>query len=192
MALTHLRVGRLLALALLCLVSASAAFAAPHSPFTLVGSKPVTLTAAALNVAQKSATPFQTLGGNTLTLLQKSVRLVAVTGPDNDMLSYRIGGIRNPTLVFPQGATVKMLFVNTDDDMAHNLRLGAAPTTYSNVMTAYVKSSIGTSDLPHKSGAALHGEYLVFRVPAKPGIYAYFCMVRGHAQSGMTGKVVVR
>ena len=193
MTLTHLRAGRLLALALLCLVSASAALAVPRLPFTLVGDTSETLTPAVLAAVQKTETQGRwSPAGKALTFEQAVVRLVAVTGPENDMLSYRIGGLRNPNLVLSRWALVQMLFVNTDDDMRHNLRFGAASAAYPSVMTAYVKSSIGTSELPRKSGAALHAEYLAFRTPAKPGVYAYFCTVRGHAQSGMAGKVVVR
>ena len=83
------------------------------------------------------------------------------------MLSYRIGGLRNPTLIVPRGATIKMLFVNTDDDMFHNIRFGAALTTYPNAMTPYIKSSVGTPDLPHKSETELHGEELTLRAPSR-------------------------
>ena len=40
------------------------------------------------------------------------------------MLLYRIQGTRNPTLVVLPGATLKVLFVNTDGDMKHDLRFG--------------------------------------------------------------------
>ena len=59
-------------------------------------------------------------------------------------------------------------------------------------MAAYGKSSIGTRELAHKSETALHAEELTLHAPDSPGVYGYFCTVRGHAQGGMAGKVIVR
>ncbi len=179
--------------ALLCLALAGSALAAPRSPFALLGGTTRTLTGAALAAAQKTTTQGRVSpDGKTLTFGQKTIRLVVVTGPEEDMLSYRIAGRRNPTLAVPRGATLKMLFVNTDGDMFHNIRFGAVPTATPPVMTAYMESSVGTPDLAHKLGAILHGEELTLRAPLVPGAYAYLCTVRGHAQGGMAGKVIVR
>ncbi len=108
------------------------------------------------------------------------------------MLSYRIDGKRNPTLVVSPSTTIKMLFVNTDDDMKHNVRLGMALKSYPSVMTSYMKTSVGTSELPHMSGTAFYGEELTLHAPASPGTFVYLCTVRGHAQGGMVGKIIVR
>ena len=164
----------------LILALAGPSLAAPGT-FTLVGAAPKTLTPATLAAAQKAPV-----------VRGKIVRLVVVTGPDNDMLSYRIGGRRNPALAVPRGATLRVLFVNTDDDMSHDIRFGPAWKTYPNVMTAYLKSSVGTPSLPHKSEAALRGEEMTLRAPTTPGRYVYLCTVRGHAQGGMVGTILVR
>jgi len=197
MAIKSPRIGRVFAPALLCsllgVALAGIASAAASGPFRLASAVPQTLTPAALAAAQKTQTQGHVSADkHALIFTQKAVRLVAVTGPDQDMLSYRIGGLRNPTLVVPRAATITLLFVNTDDDMFHNVRFGAAQKTYPNSMTAYMKASVGTPDLPHKSDTALHGEELTLRAPMTPGTYAYFCTVRGHAQGGRVGKVVVR
>ncbi len=173
-----MRAGRTLASALLCLMP-TMVFAA--APFTLIRSVPKTQTAGAVSP-----------DGKTLTFTQKIIRLVAETGPESDMLSYRIDSLRNPMLVVPKGAALTLLFVNTDDDMAHNIRFGTVLSAYPNVMTASLKSSVGTPELDHKSKTALHGEELTLRMPDAPGVYGYWCTVRGHAQGGMVGKVVVR
>lgn len=189
MNIAFLRAGRTFASALLCLVPAIA-FAAP---FTLVRSASQTLTPAALAAAQKKQTPgAASPDGKTLTFTQKTVRLVAVTGPENDMLSYRVDGLRNPVLVVPRGAALTLLFVNADDDMAHDIRFGPVLTAHPNVMEAYVKSSAGTPALAHTSESVLHAEALTLRMPDAPGVYEYCCTVRGHAQGGMAGKVIVR
>lgn len=194
MKISLLCAGRALTSVLFCLSSCVGhVSAAPGSPFTLVSETPRTLMPSTLSAARTTQTPgLPSPGGKALAFGQKSVRLVMVTGPEDDMLSYRIGGLRNPTLVVPRGATLRILFVNTDDDMAHNIRFGATQKIYPNVMTAYAASSIGTPELPHKSDTALHAEELTLRVPPVPGTYAYLCTVRGHAQGGMVGKVIVR
>jgi len=192
MNIAFLRAGRILVPALLCLAPTMTLAAASRS-FTLLRSVPETLTPAALSAAEKVQTPGAVSpDGKTLTFTQPNVRLMAETGPEKDMLSYRIGGLRNPTFVVPKGAVLTVLFVNTDDDMAHNIRFGPAPAAYPNMMAAFEKSSVGTPELAHKPEAVLHAEELTFRAPAAPGAYAYFCTVRGHAQGGMTGKIVVR
>jgi plastocyanin len=197
MNIASLRVGRVLAPALLCLffclASASRVPAVASHSFTLIRSAATTLTPAALAAAQKTETPGHlSLDGKTLAFRQKVVCLVVVTGPENDMLSYRIGGLRNPALVVSQRATVRLLFVNADNDMPHNIRFGPMPKRLPNVMADYMKASVGTPELSHQSSTLLHGEELTFQMPAAPGVYAYLCTVRGHAQSGMVGKVIVR
>src|ERR1700755_857632 len=62
--------------------------------------------------------------GANLVFTQTEIRLVATTGPEDDMLSYRIQGMRNPTLVVPANATLKIFFVNTDADMLHDIKFG--------------------------------------------------------------------
>lgn len=183
----------LLLAAMLAAIPAGDFQAAAGSPFTLIAGTPKTLTPAALTAARKTETKsYVSADKKTLTFRQKSVRLVAMTGPDTDMLSYRIGGLRNPTLVVPHGAVIKLLFVNTDEDMFHNIRFGVARETYPNGMTPSLNTSVGTPELPHKSEIALHGEEMTLRTPLVPGLYNYFCTVRGHAQGGMVGKVIVK
>ncbi len=166
---------------------------AATGPFTLITSTTKTLSPAALTSVQQTITKGHISSDKkTLTFGQKIVRLVVVTGPDNDMLSYRIDGLRNPTLVVSRGATLKVLFVNTDDDMFHDLRFGNVQKVYGATMDSYLKISVGAPSLPHKSETSFHGDELTLSVPAKSGIYAYLCTVKGHAPGGMTGLVVVR
>jgi len=159
--------------------------AAPDAGISLVGAQSKTLTAPQAAAADKSAT-HGTVSSDKMTLAfrQKTVRLVVHSGPPSDMLSYRIDGLRNPTLVVPAGATLKTLFINTDDDMTHNLRFGA--------QHAASAPSVGTPGLIHKTEAAFHAADVTLRVPPRPGTYYYFCTVPGHAQGGMWGTLRVR
>jgi len=164
---------------------AGVAQAAPGAAITVTGARPETLSAAAATAADKTATRgVASADKKTLTFSQKTVRLVARSGPASDMLSYRIAGLRNPTLVVPAGATIKALYINTDDDMTHNLRFGAQ-----HVASA---PSVGTPNLAHKAETAFHAADVTLRVPAKPGTYYYFCTIPGHAQGGMWGTLRVR
>src|SRR2546430_2104596 len=82
-----------------------------HQPFTLVSSEKKTVKEADLATLEKT----QTMGKQdktTLTFTEREIRLVVITGPEDDMLSYRVQGVRNPTLVVPSGAMLRVLFVN--------------------------------------------------------------------------------
>jgi len=162
--------------------------AAPDVGVTLTGMQAKTLSASQAAAADKTATSgLVSADKKTLTFRQKTVRLVAHSGPANDMLSYRIAGLRNPTLIVPAGATLKALFINTDDDMMHNLRFTAQKPPFKVPVKA-----IGTANLPHKSETAYHAEDLTMRVPTRAGTYTYFCTVPGHAAGGMYGTLIVR
>lgn len=172
-----------------------AAALAAHAggPFIVTGSAPMTVSEAGTAAAIRAATPGKfSAGRKSLTFVQKTIRLVAVTGPEKDMLTYRIDGLRNPALGVPAGALLRVLFVNADGDMFHNLRFGTWQASYPNVADALVKASAGSPQLPHGTAAAHHAVELTLRVPSVPGKYAYFCTVRGHAQGGMWGTVLVR
>ncbi len=162
--------------------------AAPSAGITLAGAQPKTLSMSQAAAADKTATSgLVSADKKTLTFRQKTVRLVAHSGPANDMLSYRIAGLRNPTLIVPAGATLKALFINTDDDMMHNLRF----TVQKPPFKGPVKSA-GTTNLPHKSETAYHAEDVTMRVPTRVGTYTYLCTVPGHAAGGMYGTLIVR
>lgn len=168
-----------------CFGSALTVQAAPGAGVTLDGVQPKTLSILQMAAADKTATHgVVSADRKTLMFRQKTVRLVVHSGPANDMLSYRIVGLRNPTLVVPARATLKTLFINTDDDMTHNLRFGA--------QRGASAPSVGTLGLAHKTGTAFHAADMTLRAPPKPGAYYYFCTVPGHAQGGMRGTLRVR
>lgn len=144
----------------------------------------VSLTATAEKLAVNSGTRGTVSADKkTITFRQKRIALTAVSGPASDMLSYRIAGLKNPTLVVPEGATLTVRFINTDDDMTHNLRFGSQHTAST--------PSVGTPDLAHRTQSAFRAATVTVRAPEKQGTYYYFCTVPGHAQGGMWGTLRV-
>ena len=167
--------------------------AAGQRAFTSVSAHKLTVTPAKIATAQKAVTKGKLSGDRkTISFSGSTVILVVSTGPENDMLTYRINGLRNPTLVIRPGATLKILFVNTDDDMAHNIRFGSKPAAFTSVADSLLKASAGTPPLPHGADDARPAEAITIRAPRSAGSYAYFCTVRGHANGGMWGIVLVR
>jgi plastocyanin len=159
-----------------------------HEAFTLVSSEKKTVTEAELTGLQKTASVGKE-NGTTLTFTDKGVRLVVITGPEDDMLSYRIQGVRNPTLVVPAGATLRILFVNVDGDMRHDLRLGHVMGDFAaNPPTA---ETAGSDKLAAKAeNGSMSAEELVLR-SNEDGMYKYFCSVGSHAKGGMWGNIAV-
>ena len=163
--------------------------AAPPRGISLLKAVPRALPASGFSAAEKAATPgTASRDKKTLAFRTRSVRLVVHTGPENDMLSYRIAGLRNPTLVLPRGAVLNILFVNTDDDMLHDLRFTTQRAPFP--MQPDPKQSLGTTPLRHRTETTYYSEQLTLR--AAPGTYTYLCTVKGHAKGGMFGTLIVR
>jgi plastocyanin len=168
----------------ICLLLGAGAFA--QSAFTLAASEKKTLKYADLTTLKKEQTMGKKEGAN-LVFTQMEVRLVATTGPEDDMLSYRIQGMRNPTLVVPANATLKILFVNTDSDMQHDMRFGELKAPFESAPD--ISKTVGTAQLASQgTDETLSGEDLTIKIGAN-GQYTYFCSVRGHAKGGMWGNI---
>ncbi|MEO8650151.1 MAG: plastocyanin/azurin family copper-binding protein [Acidobacteriota bacterium] len=176
---------RLIFLMILALALSVQAFA--HQAFTLVSSEKKSVKASELATLEKS----QTMGkkeASSITFSENEIRLVVLTGPEDDMLSYRIQGIRNPTLIVPSGATLKVLFVNVDTDMRHDVRFGHVMTEFgSNPDTT---DTAGAEKLPPESDGTTQAQELVLKAN-EDGAYKYFCSVGSHAKGGMWGNITV-
>ena len=177
--------GILFAILALFMFSSSAA---AHEAFTLVSSEKKVIKEGDLAAAEKQRTAAKISGSN-LTFTEKDIRLVAVTGPEDDMLSYRIYGVRNPNLVVPAGSTIRLLFVNVDADMRHDMRFGHVMGDFDVVVDA--AETAGTQKLPARGAdGTLQAEEIVIKA-GEAGAYKYFCSVRGHAKGGMWGNILV-
>lgn len=159
-----------------------------HQPFTLVSSKKLTVDKTQLLAADKEATAGKK-DGTTISFAQADIRLVIVTGPEDDMLSYRILGIRNPTLVIPSGATLSILIVNQDSDMRHDIRFGKIIGDFA--ISPELAETAGSQRLdPHDEGEPMQAAEIVLKA-SENGEYKYFCSLSGHAKGGMSGNILV-
>ncbi len=160
------------------------AFAVPgfaqSAPFTLVEHQERMISADDFGKIEAAA-PTKS-SGDALLLTESMDSLVVRTGPGNDMLSYRIQGLRNPTLVLRAGTAVHILFANVDDDMPHDLRFGGLPPD--------TAGTVGTTRQPYSENEMYSAEDIVIRANT-PGYYPYFCSYRDHAAKGMRGWIVV-
>src|SRR5438128_1397475 len=166
-------------------------FAVPvfaHQAFTLVSSQKKSVKQADLLNLEKDQTRA-TKNKTALMFTENEIRLVVITGPESDMLSYRIQGMRNPTLIVPSGATLKILFLNLDDDMRHDLRFGHVVGDF--VDAPDIKETAGSDKLAAKSeDGMIQADDFVIKAK-EDGVYKYFCSVKGHAVGGMWGNIAV-
>jgi uncharacterized cupredoxin-like copper-binding protein len=169
---------------LTCAMSALA-----HEPFTLISSQKRTVTEADVLAVEKERTAA-VKDGSTLTFTQSEIRLLIVSGPEDDMLSYRVLGVRNPTIVVPAGATLRILFVNRDGDMPHDVRFGHVMGEFP--IAPDLAETVGTDRLSghDNESAPMQAQEIVIKA-GEDGSYKYFCSVRGHAKGGMWGNLLV-
>ena len=179
---------KILFVASTAIVSSLPAFG-QNAPFEIQNRVAKTISSADLTRLQTQTPPAEaSADGKTLTFKTPTVRLVVTTGPEDDMLSYRIGGLRNPTLIVPPNAVLSVLMVNTDGDMFHDIHFGQTQTPFP--IAPDVAQAPGTSKLAHGENDKYSAEEITLRA-STIGSFVYFCSVRGHAKSGMFGTIAV-
>ncbi|MEO6907400.1 MAG: hypothetical protein ABI210_05880, partial [Abditibacteriaceae bacterium] len=124
----------------------------------------------------------------TLTFDQKDISLVVTTGPEDDMLSFRIQGVRNPTLAVPSGAEIKVLLVNTDSDMVHDFLFGTLQRPIADHPPT--AGTVGSDRIQPAKSETYSAQQMTFTAPQN-GVATYFCSMKGHAEKGMWGTIVV-
>lgn len=167
----------------------SSAFAADQKPFQFASNQTTETVAVHIATAEKTRTNGEIdQANNTITFNQSKIQLVVRTGPEDDMLSYRIQGLRNPTIIVPENATVKVLFVNVDDDMPHDFRVGRDNPPFS--PRPDTSNTEGSDKLKPTANDKFHAQRMSFQMQGKSNLY-YFCSVGSHAQKGMWGEIRV-
>src|SRR6476620_11595646 len=160
-----------------------------HEAFRLVSSEKLSVTEAQLADLQKKASVGK-VSGSDLTFSDPDIKLVVLTGPEDDMLSFRIQGLRNPNIVTPTDARLTVWFVNIDGDMKHDIRFAHYMGEF--VVGPDVKMSAGTDRLlPHSDESSPFQAEKIVITSNEDGAYKYFCSVGGHAKGGMWGNILV-
>jgi hypothetical protein len=178
---------RKIILLLFCALAFTAS-ANAHTAFRLVSAEKKTINEADIAKLQTDQTAGKIAGAN-LTFTGPEVRLIVFTGQGEDPLSYRIQGVRNPNLVISGGATLKILFINMDADMRHDIRFGHVSGEFT--LTPSIAESAGSTKLAARGeDRVLQAEEMVIKAN-EVGAYKYFCSVRGHARDGMWGNIFV-
>ena len=123
----------------------------------------------------------------------KDVQFDVVGSPQGQRdLTFRIAGLVNPTIVLPQGAAVRVRFVNADPTMPHDFVLVSALTTFPPVPASRAAfAGAVTSVLTAPSQGRMNEQVISFTAAAT-GNYTYLCTVPGHAAGGMHGSLVVQ
>jgi rusticyanin len=160
----------------------------------LAGSSPGYVSVSAARTLDSQVPPGAraNAGPNTITFTTRAVSFTVVAvppgGPD---MTFRIGGLVNPTLVVPRGAVIRVRFINADNDQAHGwevtssgppFQFGLGPPALPGALARPLgdptRAGYGTEDITFRAGRA--------------GTYHYACPMPGHAQMGMHGTFIVR
>jgi plastocyanin len=157
-------------------------------PFELTTRKPKILSEEAISVFQGKQPKSRIVGDHAIVVDQNDAEVVVTTGPPEDMLSYRIQGIRNPTLAMKSGTKLRILFVNTDDDMHHDIRFGESQETWTS--SPDTSKTVGTHRLDPTLDKKFSAEEITITA-SDSGSFSYFCSVSGHASGGMRGIIII-
>lgn len=129
---------------------------------------------------------------DTLTFSSPAVTLTVVAvppgGPD---MTFRIGGLVNPTLVLPRGATVHVEFINADRDEAHGWEVVSGGPPFEFGLGPAALAGALARPLGDPTPAGYGAEDITFRA-SRAGTYQYACPMPGHAQMGMHGTLIIR
>jgi hypothetical protein len=157
---------------------------AKENPFVLLEAHRQIVTKTQLDSMESAHAKTQvSKNGSALILSGNRSDLIVRTGPESDMLSYRVEGIRNPVLIVRSSSILHILFVNVDDDMTHDLRMG-------DVTPPDTIGTVGSARLPHSDEDNYSAEEMILRIQ-EVGKYPYFCSYKTHAANGMRGWIII-
>jgi rusticyanin len=129
---------------------------------------------------------------NTITFGSKTVSFTVVAvppgGPD---MAFRIGGLVNPTLIVPRGATVQVRFINADPDEAHGWQVTNAQPPFQFDPAASAFGGDASARVLGDPTSAGDGTESIQFSAGRAGRYQYVCPMPGHARMGMHGGFVV-
>lgn len=129
---------------------------------------------------------------NTITYSGNNVKIVMFAGPETADEKFVIGGLVNPTLRIPQGATVTMEIINEDSGMPHGVEITSAvpPYAYMTMMQGWIYPGTFIHPVPQAEEGRYPAAAISFAA-SQAGTYNYICQYPGHAAEGMYGKIVI-
>ncbi len=161
------------------------------------GNSGVTLNATSLSELESvpSTGVIVNATANTVEFTGYEVTIPMIASPKNGpMYSFSVYGLVNPTIIVRQGAEVKLIFVNGDNDMYHGVVVtaGTPPYLYMGAMMSDgpVFGNSFILPLPPESSGKYASASITFKA-AQSGNFYYICQVPGHASNGMYGKFLV-
>jgi len=169
---------------------------APHTasatPLAALVSQRKVSYAAASDFPAASGTVNLDKAANRITISSQTAALTVQTGPEENMMSFKIDGLFNPEIVLHRGARLTLTVVNVDDDMAHSFMLSRQGPPYA-ASPAMGAGMVMTPALAQHAAekAPFTGLQLVLQAN-QSGQGFYVCAVRGHAKMGMFGRLSVQ
>lgn len=129
--------------------------------------------------------------GNTITFTSRRVSFtVAAVLPGGPDMTFRIGGLVNPSLVIPAYATVTVEFINADTDEAHGWEVTSTGPPFPFQIGQPALPGAFARGLGDPTSAGDGAETITFTA-GRGGRYQYVCPMPGHAQMGMHGSLTV-
>ncbi|WP_188596270.1 sulfocyanin-like copper-binding protein [Thermocladium modestius] len=134
-----------------------------------------------------------------ITFTNKTVYLIILAGPPNNILTFQLFNLTNPTIEVPLDSTV-IIAVIDDGYLNHSFGITSTPPPYpASVSPNQDQPAFPGSEMPptllinglSPASSNTYSGYLLKFNATKPGTYWYLCFVPGHASSGMYGKFVV-
>jgi rusticyanin len=128
---------------------------------------------------------------NTITFTSERVSFtVAAVPPGGPDMTFRIGGLVNPTVIVPTGANVTVEFINADPDQAHGWEVTPTGPPFPFHIGGAAFPGAFARALGDPTSAGDGAETITFTA-ARAGHYQYVCPMPGHAQMGMHGSLIV-
>ena len=175
-------------------VEALATQIAQRAGMALAGHSPAYVTAAQARALGNSLPAGAQVNrqANTITFSSRTVSFTVIAvppgGPD---MTFRIGGLVNPTLVIQHDASVQVQFINADPDQAHGWQITSAEPPFEFDPGPVAITGASARPLGDPTPAGDGAETITFQ-GGKPGTYHYVCPMPGHAQMGMNGALDIR
>ena len=141
--------------------------------------------------SSSQASPASNTITDTIVLSSSTVHIGVLAGPMTDMLSFSVGGLKNPTIQVKPGTEVEIHFINIDDTHWHSMIIVSQAPPFGGSLS--ITPAFAGASTPNVTTGMPPGSDVEFSFTAsQAGTYYYLCGFPGHAAAGMYGKFVVK